>query len=100
VEQERDYLDKVLCESFIEIQTDGRFGEGYNKRLIEKLHGEKSNINKIRTAAISLITAGFLMGFMYTTEVQYGMAKFEYKLKADFAMMKHSVNLDKYFLGE
>lgn len=100
MEQERDYLDKILSESFEDIGNDVRFGEQYNRKIMERLHGNKNSSDKIRTAAISLITAGILMGFMYTTGVQNGMANFQYKLKADIMMMKHSINFDKYFLGE
>lgn len=102
MEQERDCIDELLFDAFEEIELDGRFGEQYNKRLLEKLNGEANHkpIRRTRTAAISLITAGILLGFMYTSGVQYGMANFQCKIKANFVIMKHNMNLDKYFLGE
>jgi hypothetical protein len=105
MEQKRDYLDELLLNAFEEIQTDGRFFEGYNDRLLSKLHeeklkDEKRSSGKIRTAAISLITAGFLMGFMYTSEVQYGITSLQCKIKYDYSIMMHNFNLDKFFLGE
>lgn len=100
MEQERDCIDELLFDAFEEIELDGRFGDQYNKRLIEKLHGEVKPIRRTRTAAISLITAGILLGFMYTSGVQYGMANFQCKIKANFVIMKQSMNLDKYFFGE
>jgi hypothetical protein len=104
--EQGDYLDKVLWSAseaaFEEIQAEGRFGEGYNKRLLEKLHEEeqqveKRNPGKVRTAAISLITAGILMAFMYTSQVQYGIADLQYKIKYDYTIMMHNINLDKFF---
>lgn len=102
MEQERDYVDKIIEESFEDIAVDLKFGDQYNVRLLSKLHGENTTprSSKTRTAAISLITAGILMGFLYTTQVQYGIENFQCKIKTDFAIMKHSMNLDKYFLGE
>lgn len=100
MEQERDYLDNLIKDSFEDIETEGRFGEQYNKRLLLKLHEEKKTAYNLRTAAISLITAGFLIGFMYTSQVQYRVANLEFIIKTNFSMVKHSINIDKYFLGE
>lgn len=100
MEQERDDIDRIILQSFEEIQTEGRFGEQYNRRLLGKLHDENKNVSKIRTAAISLITAGFLIGFMYTSQVQYGIINLECKIKYNYSMVMHNINLGKYFLGE
>lgn len=98
--QERDDLDKIIAHSFEEISIDYRNGEQYNKRLMAKLHNEKNSVGKFRTVAISLIAAGFLLGFMYTSNVQYGITNIECKIKTDLSVVKNNINIDKYFLGE
>lgn len=100
MEQERDYLDKLIEQSFEEIKIDNKLSDDYNKRLFDRLHKEKSHSTKTRTAAISLIAAGILMVFMYTTEFQNSIVSLQYKIKADFTTMKEDINIDKYFLGE
>jgi hypothetical protein len=106
MEQERDYIDKVLIsEAEVvseKILTEGRFGEGYNSRLLEKLKDEKlllekRNSGKVRTAAISLITAGILMAFMYTSNVQYGITNLQCKIKYDYTIIMHNINFGNFF---
>ena len=100
MDQKRDDLDRLIENSFVEIQVDSIFGDKYNVSLLSKLHGEKKTRPRIRTAAVSLIAAGFLLGFIYTSEVQYSMTYLQCKIKTDFVIMKNSINIEKYFLGE
>ena len=100
MDQKRDDLDRLIENSFEEIPVDGSFGDQYNINLLSKLHGEKRQIPRFRTAAVSLIAAGFLLGFIYSSGALYSMTKFQCKIKTDFVIMKNSINIEKYFLGE
>jgi hypothetical protein len=100
VDQKRDDLDRLIENSFVEILADDIFGEQYNKNLLSKLHEQKKPRPMIRTAAVSLIAAGFLLGLLYTSNLQYSVINLQCKIKTDFVIMKNSINLEKYFLGE
>lgn len=101
MEQQRDYLDELIEESFDDMKLYvSKNNENYNRELMEKLHGTKGKNYRVRTAALSLITAGILLSFMYTSQVQFRLANFELKLKTDISIIEHSVSIDNYLLGE
>lgn len=101
MEQQRDYLDELLEDSVEDYKiTAINIDENYNRILLEKLHSEKTKNTRTRTAALSLIAAGILLCFMYTSQFQYNLTNFELKLKTDISIVKHTVSLDNYLLGE
>ena len=109
MEQGRDHLDELIYDSFENIETYEHKDEEYKLRLREKLHNnnaKNTTVNKnqskgrLNTAAISLITAGILLGFMYTTEMHSNLIQLEYTIKTDYALIKSNFNIEKLFLGE
>lgn len=100
MDSKRDDLDRLIENSFIEIKIEGSLNEEYNNKLLLRLHREKSAGPRIRTAAVSLIAAGFLMAVIYTSGVQYSLTYFQCKIKTDFVIMKNNINIEKYILGE
>jgi hypothetical protein len=97
VDQKRDDLDILIENSFAEIYADDILGEQYNKKLLLRLHEQKKTRPRIRTAAVSLIAAGFLLGLLYTSNLQYNVINLQCKIKTDFVIMKNSINIEKYF---
>jgi hypothetical protein len=113
MEQGRDHIDDLIYDSFENIETyehkHKRNDEEYKLRLRERLHNnntQNSTVDKnqsrgrFHTAAISLITAGILLGFMYTTEMHSSLIQLEYTIKTDYALIKTNFNIEKLFLGE
>ena len=111
MEQRRDHIDDLIYDSIVNIETyeHKQKDEEYMLKIREKLHNnnvknDATNKNQSRgrfnTAAISLITAGILLGFMYTTEMHSNLVNLEYTIKTDYALIKTNFNIEKLFLGE
>jgi hypothetical protein len=106
MDSKRDDLDKLIADSFEAIKIDSFIdknnnnGYSYNSKLLSRLHEEKTPGKWFRTAAVSLITAGILIGFMYTSDIQYQVTSIECKIKTDFAIMKDNIDIGKIILGE
>lgn len=122
----KDSLDFLLSDYFD--QMDNEFetkhkAEHYQKQLFMKLEAmngdiyeamaietqtrkaaasEVSSKGSFRTTAISLIAAGFLMGFLYTSGMQDQLLQLQYQVKTGYAMIKSNVEFDfnRLFIGE
>lgn len=95
-----DDLDEAIKSSFLEVNPD----ESYNKTLINKLHTKKPFMNQTRTAAFSLITAGFIIMIMCTSTFQYRMVELKFKLRAQAIALQYQYedkfSVIKYLIGE
>ena len=113
MEQGRDHIDDLIYDSYENIviheHEHEHKDEEYKLKLRAKLHNNNAKntiVNKnqskgrFHTAAISLITAGILIGFMYTTEMQSSLIHLEYTIKTDYALIKSNFYIEKLFLGE
>jgi uncharacterized membrane protein len=99
MQKERDSLDQTIFEStpFIELS------DGYDERLVAKLHktGE-IKFGKDKSAALSFIMAGLLSIIMYTTDIQFKIVDFQYKVRNQILTLEYNYNIDmqRYFIGE
>jgi hypothetical protein len=101
-----DYLDKIILNSKEDIEPSKNYNETIMNKLYMKNDNSKSieNSNSRKIAAYSFIMAGFLMMFIFSTDLQYNLLEAQYKVKAQVMSMqyRYSNTLDKlfYFLGE
>ena len=101
MQQKWDDLDKSIINSFFDIDTK----ENYNDKLLKKLREKNKKIaynGRVRTVAASLICAGILLMFVYTTSLQYNLIDFQWRVKMQITSIEKSydTNLIKNILGE
>lgn len=94
--QEWDDLDRLIEESF----EDVKISESYNYRLMAKMKGKKQTRNQSFTFAFSLILAGFLIMFTYTSDVQYKLIDMQFKIKTNITMLQSNFNIFNILKGE
>lgn len=99
MEKERDYIDNVIKESFKEIEPKSDF----NSKLMNRIN-RKSSINegRVKITAASFILSGFLAMFLYTSNAEFRIIAFKYKIESQvFALQyNYSLSISKIFLGE
>lgn len=101
MEQQRDDLDRLIEESFMENRLmECRPQLDYEERLLARLHQKPASRLNPRTAALSLITAGLLLSFMYTSQLPYMAANLKMKLRTDFSILRQTPAIEHYLLGE
>ncbi|MFD3158512.1 hypothetical protein ACFIJ5_16925 [Haloimpatiens sp. FM7330] len=103
MQEKFDYLDKIIKDSFEDIETD----KGYDIRLMNKINNlpqKNSNRERYRIAALSLMLSGFLMLIIYTSSLQYNIINAKMKIKTSISMIEQNhndtFNFFKFFLGE
>lgn len=96
MQQEWDDLDKVIEESF----EDVKISNNYNYKLMARMKNKKQVRNQSCTFAFSLILAGFLIMFMYTSDVQYKLINMQLRIKSDMTMLQSNFNIFNNFKGE
>ena len=96
---EKDDLDKLIINSFEEKELS----DSYNANLLNKLSTDKSKRNQEFIGAFSLIMAGFMAIFIYTSGVQYRFIELEVKVKSRILSIQYKEvknPIIKYFIGE
>lgn len=96
MQQEWDDLDRVIGESF----EDVKVSENYNYKLMSKMKRKKQVRNQSYTFAFSLILAGFLIMFMYTSDMQYKLIDIQCRIKSDITMLQSNFNIFNNIKGE
>lgn len=96
MQQEWDDLDRVIEESF----EDVKISDSYNYRLMAKMKRKKQVRNQSYTAAFSLILAGFLIMFMYTSDMQYRLIDIECRIKSNITTLQSNFNIFNNLKGE
>jgi hypothetical protein len=97
--QEWDPIDKIILES----KQDFHEGSDYNDRLLNKLKN-KSEITEQRfIGGFSLIMAGFLTIFMYTSGIQYKLINIQTRARSQiitFHQYYNNLEILKLLIGE
>ncbi|EYE87811.1 hypothetical protein Q428_11430 [Fervidicella metallireducens AeB] len=95
MQQEWDDIDELIKNSF----EDFKITSDYNERLRDKA---KIKVNKVGKPIIgySLITAGILLMFLYTSDIQLKIIDAQIKFRSEFATVENILKIDKIFLGE
>lgn len=96
MQQEWDDLDRIIEESF----EDVKISDSYNYKLMARMKKKKQVRNQSYTFAFSLILAGFLIMFMYTSDVQYKLIDMQLKIKTDITMLQSNFNIFNILKGE
>lgn len=96
MQQEWDDLDRVIEESFEDI----KISDSYNYKLMAKMKKKKQVRNQSYTFAFSLILAGFLIMFMYTSDMQYRLIDVECRIKSNITMFQSNFNIFNNIKGE
>lgn len=96
MQQKWDDLDELIKDSSVEIETKGN----YNYKLLSKMNTQKKYDVRARqrsVAAISLIMAGFMLMFIYTTDIKYRVTNLECQMKASISTLKYNFDLENFF---
>lgn len=96
MQQEWDDLDMIIKESFDDIKVS----DSYNYILMKKMKNKKQVRNQNYTFAFSLILAGFLILFMFTSDMQYRLIDIECRIKSDITMIQNNFNIFDSVKGE
>jgi hypothetical protein len=99
MQQKRDDIDELIIDSSVEIEAKGN----YNYKLLSKMNTQKKyniNVRQKNVAAISLIMAGFMLMFIYTTDIKYKVTNLEFQVKTSISAIKYNFNFENIFLGE
>lgn len=99
MQQKWDDLDKSIAESFDKTAVD----EGYTERLLRKVHRTRANGNQSYVSAFSLIMAGFLALFLYTSNLQYKIVEIRTIARSHILFIEQNYSKNdilRYFIGE
>lgn len=96
MQQKWDGLDNTIAKSFEMIEIS----EGYNKRLLKKIEDKKYESSQRYTFAFSLILAGFLLMFVYTSNLQYKICDIQSKIMTNIMSIHISNDYLRNILGE
>lgn len=96
MQQKWDDLDKIIANSFEMVDVD----ENYNKRLLKKIDSKKHESSQRYTFAFSLIFAGFLLMFIYTSNFQYKIYDIQCKIKTNIMSIRLNNDYFKNIFGE
>lgn len=93
----REYIEELIENCFEEIMPS----EHYNEKILKKLSEEENSfnnsvVNVIRkkgyTTGLSLILTGFLMIFMYTSNIPNTFLNLQFKIRSSVCQIKYSSN--------
>jgi hypothetical protein len=96
MQQEWDDLDRLIENSNEEI----RVSDSYNYKLMSKMKRKKQVRNQSYTFAFSLIMAGFLIMFMYTSDIQYKLVDIQCRIKSNVTFLQSNINILNNLRGE
>ncbi|ERI93894.1 hypothetical protein HMPREF1982_01346 [Clostridiales bacterium oral taxon 876 str. F0540] len=99
MQEKRDSIDEAIFEAFNEFYPSS----DYNDQLIKKLH--KSSFNRresIKPLAVSLILSGIIAMVIYTSDIQFKIADFKYKVINQVLTMEYNYKNDvqRIIMGE
>jgi hypothetical protein len=89
MQQEFDVLDKLIEDSREEV----KLSSNYNHLLMAKMKKKQQSKNQSYTFAFSLILAGFLLMFIYTSDFQYKLFDMQCKIKSDISVFQDNFKL-------
>lgn len=89
-------LDVLIQNSFEEVSIS----EDYNNKLLFKLNRKESKNNQINILAFSLIMAGMLLIFMYTSDVGFKLVNAQCRIKVELSSLANHFDIFKFILGE
>lgn len=95
MQQEWDDIDELIIDSF----EDFKITPEYNKRLRDKVLTKGNKVGK-PIIGYSLITAGILLMFLYTSDIQSRLMDAQIKFRSEFVTVENILKIDKIFLGE
>jgi hypothetical protein len=90
-----DELDKVILESNKEIEPCAN----YNHKLLAKIRKKSTTSDDNRIAGISLITAGVMMLFLQFANLQPNINDAEYQVYTSIALLKNTIDSNKFIEG-
>jgi hypothetical protein len=92
LQQRWDDLDKLIMDSTPEFETSSN----YNTKLLSKIKGKKPSKISSFAAGYSLIMAGLMVAFIYTSNMNSVLIEMKYKVETEILMIKTNYNLNKY----
>lgn len=96
MQQKWDDLDSIIMNSFEDIDA----GSNYNSILMSKIYKKKRAREKSYSAAFSLIIAGFMFAFIYTSNIGYRYFNIQYEIKTEFALVQNDFKSILNLYGE
>jgi hypothetical protein len=96
MQQRWDDLDKLIWDSAPEFEGS----TSYNSSLMSKLRNKRPTKVSSFAAGYSLIMAGLMLMFMYTSNMEFTLLEMKYKVETEILMIKNNYSVNKYFLGE
>jgi hypothetical protein len=93
LQQRWDDLDKLIIDSAPEYEGSSSYNSSLISKLKKKKHAKASNF----AAGYSLIMAGFMLMFIYTSNMEFTLLEMKYKVQTEIIIMKNNYNLNKYF---
>jgi hypothetical protein len=97
--QEWDDLDRIIGESEEEVVLSS----DYEKRLMEMAIRANTERDQSYIGAFSLILAGLMALFIYTSDIQYKMANIQARARVELIQLQndyYNKGILKYFIGE
>lgn len=97
--QKWDPVDKMIMDS----RRDIHESSDYNESLLKKIQGGGYSKENSLVAGFSLILAGVLALFIYTSDIQYKLVNIQIKARSEIMTLYHhysSFELNRLFIGE
>ena len=95
MQQKWDDLDELISGSSVEIETKNSYN--YKLNLKMNAHNKYNTQTRQRNiAAISLIMAGFMLMFIYTSNIKYKVTDLEFQMKTSISTIKYNLNIDNF----
>jgi len=94
MQQDWDDLDKIIIASQKKIEPR----MNYNHSLISKIRERKAVKKEKPIAALSLITAGFLLIFLQVVEVPSQVINVEYQVKTGMTLLENDLASNNLFV--
>lgn len=91
MQQRWDDLDKLIIDSAPEFEVSSN----YNSKLLLKINKKPTKVSSF-AAGYSLIMAGLMLGFIYTSNMDSAILEMKYKVETQILMLKTSYNLNKH----
>ena len=93
MQQNWDDFDKIIGDSNKDIEPR----VNYNQILMSKIKERSISKSENRIAALSLITAGFILIFIQVTDLQSNIINAEYQVKTGITLLKNDSTISNLF---